>query len=284
MCSIEGGLVRLHGGLCVETQPLHRSRARDPSVWVIPGLNLETPADVALRFQRRDAVRAAAALGRHVAAGGSAAASCSAVFLLQTAGLLERRRATTTWWLTPLLRQMAPGCQVDADRMICDDGPVVTAGAALAHLDLMLHLVRKRCGERLAELVSRVMLIGGNRRQARYIVPEMLAGGSSLVAHLADLVESALPRPPSVSALARRLSMSQRTLSRHLRRSTGKSTHALVQGVKLRRARYLLEQTRMNVEQIAEAVGYQDATALRRAMKKGTGFNPTALRLMSRRG
>ena len=275
-------MVRLHGGLCVETQPLRLSRAGDASVWVIPGLNLQTPADVALRFQGQDALRAAAALARHVAAGGSAAASCSAVFLMQAAGLLTSRQVTTTWWLAPLLRQMAPGCEVDADRMVCADGPLVTAGAALAHVDLMLQLVRMRCGDRLAELVSRVMLIGGNRRQSHYIVPEMLAGGSSLVARLTEMVESALPRSPSVAALARRLSMSGRTLSRHLRKATGKSTQALVQGVKLRRARYLLEQTRMNVEQIAEAVGYRDATALRRAMKKGTGFNPTAFRSLSR--
>jgi transcriptional regulator GlxA family with amidase domain len=282
MCSIDGGLVRLHGGLRVETEPLRRSRGPDASVWVIPGLNLKTPADVALRFRHQDALRAAAALKRHVAAGGSVAASCSAVFLLQAAGVLEGRRATTTWWLAPLLRQMAPGCEVDADRMVCADGPVVTAGAALAHVDLMLHLVRVLCGDKLSELVSRVMLIGGRRQQAHYIVPEMLAGGNSLVARLAEMVESALPRPPSVAALAERLCMSERTLSRHLQKSTGKSTHALVQSVKVRRARYLLEQTRMNVEQIAEAVGYQDATALRRAMKKRTGFNPYAFREASR--
>jgi transcriptional regulator GlxA family with amidase domain len=282
MCSIDGGPVRLHGGLHVDTRPLRRSRGRDASVWVIPGLNVKTPAEVALRFQSADALRAASALGRHVAAGGSVAASCSAVFLLQAAGVLERRRATTTWWLAPLLRQMAPRCEVDADRMVCADGPVVTAGAALAHVDLMLHLVRDRCGDELSDLVSRVMLIGGRRHQSSYIVPEMLAGGNSLVARIAEMVESALPRPPSVAALAERLCMSERTLSRHLQKSTGKSTHALVSSVKLRRARYLLEQTRMNVEQIAEAVGYRDATAFRRAMKKRTGSNPYAFRAASR--
>jgi len=209
------------------------------------------------------------------------AASCSAVFLLQAAGLLDGKRATTTWWLAPLLREMAPACIVDADRMICADGPVVTAGAALAHVDLMLYLLRERCGDKLADLVSRVMLIGGRQRQSPFIVPEMLVGGNSLVARLAGMVESALPQSPSVAELAQTLAMSERTLSRHIHKATGKSTQTLIQSVRLRRARYLLENTRMNVDQIAEAVGYQDGTAFRRAMKKGTGFNPNQFRSAS---
>lgn len=34
----------------------------------------------------------------------------------------------------------------------------------------------------------------------------------------------------------------------------------------------------MNIEQIAEAVGYRDSTALRRLMKKATGSNPSQYR------
>jgi transcriptional regulator GlxA family with amidase domain len=72
--------------------------------------------------------------------------------------------------------------------------------------------------------------------------------------------------------------MSERTLARHVRKATGKSTLALVQSVKLRRARALLETSRMTIEQVAEAVGYQDSTALRRLMKKVTGANPSRYR------
>ena len=72
--------------------------------------------------------------------------------------------------------------------------------------------------------------------------------------------------------------MSERTLARHIHRATGKSTLALVQSVRLRRARALLEGSRMTVDQVAEAVGYQDATALRRLMKKTAGANPSRYR------
>ena len=53
---------------------------------------------------------------------------------------------------------------------------------------------------------------------------------------------------------------------------------ALIQSVKLRRARSLLEQSRYSVEDIAAAVGYSDPTALRRLMKRAMGSTPSEYR------
>ena len=81
-----------------------------------------------------------------------------------------------------------------------------------------------------------------------------------------------------MAQLAREFCVSERTLSRHVRVATGKSTSGLVQSVKLRRARTLLENSRMSIDQVASAVGYQDATALRRLMRKVAGANPSRFR------
>lgn len=278
LCSIAGGTVGLQGGMTVETVKLPLRPREDHSIWVLPGLGLNTPADVARRLALTDAAQAMKRLARHADNGGRVAASCSAVFLLQAAGLLQGKRATTTWWLAPLLQEMAPDCRVDADRMICADGPVITAGAAMAQTDLMLYLLRERFGKALTDTVSRMMLIDGRQAQAPFIIPEALAGGSDLVARIAARVEAALPNPPTIAELANEFCMSERTLSRHIHRATGKSTLALVQSVRLRRARKLLESSRMTVEQIAEAVGYRDATALRRLMRKMAGASPSRYR------
>ncbi|MGJ7504369.1 GlxA family transcriptional regulator [Variovorax sp. ZT5P49] len=278
LCSVQGGPVRLQAGMSLETARLPVRPRDDRSTWVVPGLGLNTPGEIRRCLDSDDAAKAITGLVRHAKAGGQVAASCSAVFLLNAAGLLQGRRATTSWWYAALLKQMAPGCTVDVDRMVCSDGPVVTAGAAFAQTDLMLHLLRERCGSVLTDLVSRMLLIDGRQAQAPFIVPEVLANGNDLVARLAARVESALPDPPAVSVLAREFCMSERTLSRHIQKATGKSTQALVQGVRLRRARALLESSRMTVEQVASAVGYQDATALRRLMKKMAGANPSRYR------
>jgi transcriptional regulator GlxA family with amidase domain len=247
-------------------------------MWIVPGLGLDSPKAIQGRFSRNDAKAAVDAVRLHAQTGGAVAASCSGVFVLQAAGVLAGKRATTAWWLAPELQRLAPDCRVDADRMVCADGQVVTAGAAFAQTDLMLHLLRTLSGKALADAVSRVLLIDGRQAQAPFIVPEAFASGHDLIGRLAARVESALPDLPSVGELAKEFCMSERTLARHVKRATGKSPMALLQSVRQRRARALLETSRMTVEQVASAVGYQDATALRRLMLRVAGASPSWFR------
>lgn len=274
LCSVAGGAVGLDGGMTVDTDRLPVDAQDDRSVWVIPGLGLNTPEAIRGRFQADDAKAVMRAVGDHARLGGQVAASCSAVFLLQAAGLLHGRRVTTTWWLAPLLQNLSPDSVVNADRMVYVDGNIITAGAAYAQTDLMLYLLRERCGSTLQDQVSRMLLIDGRQAQAPFMVPELMAGGDELVVRVATRVEAAFPAHPSVGDLAREFCMSERTLSRHIHRATGNSTLALIQSVRLRRAKALLENSRMTIEQIAGAVGYQDATALRRLMKNIAGTTP----------
>lgn len=108
--------------------------------------------------------------------------------------------------------------------MVCVDGPVITAGAAFAQTDLVLHLLRERGGARLADRVARMLLLDGRQVQARYVIPEPLANGDPLIARITAEIARSLPSPPSIAALAARLGASGRTLSRHVRRVTGHST------------------------------------------------------------
>lgn len=276
--SVDGGTIALANGLSVETRRLPARPRDDRSIWILPGLGLNTPDAVHKRLAEADALKLIAALTRHARSGGQLAASCSAVFLLGAAGLLDGRRVTTTWWLAPLLKRQQPACTVDADRMICAEGPVTTAGAAMAQSDLMLHLLRRRCGSALADAVSRSMLIDARQSQSPYIVPQTLASGDDLVARLSRRIEKSLPHPPAVSELAREFCMTERTLSRRIHRVTGKSTVALTQSVRLQRARLLIETSRMTIDQVAEAVGYRDSTALRRLMSRMGHSTPSRYR------
>jgi len=279
--SVAGGLVPLSGGMHVETAPIPKRFRPDDAIWIIPGLGLETPDAISACMASAHAQRMSKALCAHASHGGHVAAACSAVFLLHAAGLLAQRRVTTTWWLAAELRRREPTCTVDADRMVCSDGAITTAGAAFAQTDLMLHLLRVRFGVALADAVGRILLIDARQAQAPFVVPHMLSNGNELVGRLVARIEAALPHPPSVETLAGEFAMSQRTLSRHIREATGNSTMALVQSVRLNRARMLIESSRLTIEQVAEQVGYKDATALRRMMRKAAGANPSKYRVSS---
>ena len=273
-----GGDVAFSAGLRLATARLPARSREDASTWIVPGLGTENPAVIEERLARDDARRAIDAIRRHAARGGAVAASCSAVFLLQAAGLVAQRRVTTSWWLAPELQRLEPEGCVDADRMVCADGPITTGGAAMAQADLMLHLLRTRFGVALADTVGKVLLLDGRQAQAPFAVPSMMANGSELIRRLTRRIEASLPQPPSVVALAGEMAMSSRTLARHVRAATGRGPLALVQSVRLNRARQLIESSRMTIAQVAESVGYEDATALRRLMRKSAGAAPSQFR------
>jgi transcriptional regulator GlxA family with amidase domain len=276
--SPQGGPVRLQGGPSIETRRLPHRKASQAAVVLVPGIWLEDARQLHARLEREDCAQAARYLARRAAAGACVAASCSAVFLLQAAGLLEGRQATTTWWLAPELARIAPLTRIEGNRILCVDGAVITAGAAFAQSDVMLYLLRQRFGAALAEGVSRVLLLHERAESAQFVVPSMLASGDALVSRLTRRVEAALPSVPSVSELAGELCVSERTLGRRVRRATGMGTSAVIQGIRVQRARTLLRTSRMSIEQVALAVGYRDSTALRRLMRKAVGATPGRVR------
>lgn len=278
ICSVDGGAVRLQSGMMIETTKLPRSSTSDHSVWIVPGIGVNNRADVHTFWTRHDVQRVANALQAHARKGGKVAAGCSAVFLLEIANLLKGRRVTTAWWLAPILQQMNPECQVDAASMVCADENLITAGAAFAQKDLMLHVLNDICGAKLVDLLSRFLLVDAREAQSPYVVPEVLASGDELVAKIVARVEQGLPDIPSVAELAAEFLISERTMARHVKRSTGQTPVALLQTIRVRKARTLLEQSRMSIDDIAAAVGYGDSTALRRLMRKVTGNSPRQYR------
>lgn len=276
--SFAEGPTRLSNHLFIDAKRLGNRAKPDNSIWVVPGLATNSAELVDSRTSQPDALLAIKALKTQAHSGGIVAASCSAVFLLQAAGLLKNRKVTTTWWLASHLQNIEPECVVDANRMVITDGNIWTAGAALAQTDLMLQLIRARFGAALADAVSRVLLIDGREAQAPFIVPAMLANGDDLIAQLSSQIDKALPDTISVSEMAATLCISERTLARRVKAATGQSTTALIQFVRLKRARTLLETSRMSVDQVSENVGYRDATALRRLMRKVFGATPRQFR------
>ncbi|WP_223488322.1 GlxA family transcriptional regulator [Pseudomonas sp. A-RE-19] len=277
VCGVNTDCVTLGHGMQIAVQPL-AIRPDDRSCWIIPGMGVADTLMIEHRLQQADIALLVPALRAHVQAGGNVAASCSAVFVLQAANLLAGRCVTTSWWLAPLLQQWAPECQVDADRMVILDPPLITAGAALGHSDLMLHLLRSRFSPALADAVARALLIDGRQLQSPFMVPAMMAQGNELIAQLTAHIEASLPATISVSTLASDFGLSERTLSRHIHKAIGYSPLRLIQRVQVNKARELLANSKYSIDTIAEHVGYRDATSLRRLMKKMLNTTPRQLR------
>jgi len=96
--------------------------------------------------------------------------------------------------------------------------------------------------------------------------------GPATFAERARQAIAELEGPVTLTTLARRLSLGERTLRRRLG-SEGLSMRALVDGVRLERARAMLA-AGSSVKETAFALGFSEPSAFSRAYKRWTGAAP----------
>jgi transcriptional regulator GlxA family with amidase domain len=248
-----------------------------PDVAIVPALGCKVPETLRPALQRDDVAEAGRLLRAWSAAGATTAAACTGTFVLAQSGLLDGGRATTTWWLAPLFRQLFPAVELDESRMVVADGRRVTAGAALAHLDLALWLVRRKSPS-LATLTARYLIVDERPSQAAFAIPDQLAHNDPLVERFETWARRHLGERFSIRAAARAAGASERTLARRLRQVLGKSPLGYVQDLRVERAVHLLRTTSQDVEAIAGAVGYSDGITLRLLLRRKLGRGVRELR------
>ncbi len=205
---------------------------------------------------------------------------CAGAFLLGETGLLAGREATTHWAFAEALAARFPAIRVDSDRMVIDEGDIITAGGILAWTDLGLTLVERLLGPSVMLETARFLLIDPpGRTQQPYgrFVPR-LDHGDAAVLKVQHWLQATGAKDHAVPALAARAGLEERTFLRRFRKATGLRPTEYAQHVRIAKAREALEHSRRPVAQIAWEVGYGDASAFRKLFQRVTGLAPADYR------
>ena len=246
--------------------------------WVIvPALSTGSPDVLVPALARKDVCDGKVQLQKWYAEGSQIAASCIGSFILAETGLLDGHQATTTWWLAPLFRQRYPRVMLDESRMLVTAERIVTAGAAMGHLDLALWLIRQSSPE-LANVVSRYLLADIRSAQAPYIIPNHLAQADPLILRFERWSRDHLKDGFSLQEAAKALATSGRTLQRRCESVLGKSPLSYFQDLRVEHARSLLQGSSLDLEAIAAEVGYVDGATLRTLLRQRLGRGVRDLR------
>jgi transcriptional regulator GlxA family with amidase domain len=268
--------VPMRGGLSIDALGLDGLR---PRAWVVvAGIGSATAPELEVRLARADVRRVASWLRDARAAGTRVAASCTGVFVLGAADALDDHRCTTTWWLTGVLARRHPRAIVDHDDLVVADGPVVTAGAQLAAVDLALELVTQTCGRDLAEAVAGRLAIDRRHSQAPFRRSQAYSDVDPTVAAAESFVLANLDRPLRLAEIAAASHASPRTLARRIEGAVGVSPMRFVRSIRVETALGLLRNGGTNLTTIAERVGVADAATLSRMIRQATGQSPSAFR------
>lgn len=205
---------------------------------------------------------------------------CVGAFLLAEARLLDGRPATTHWALESEFAARFPRVRVDADRLIIDDGDVITAGGLMAWLDLGLLFVHRFLGPSTMLATARHLLVDPGGREQRFyraFAPIFTHGDGAIlqVQRWLGAKSDGKLDVPRMAVVAR---LGERTFLRRFQRATGMRPTEYLQHLRVGKARELLERPDISVEEIAARVGYEDPSAFRKTFQRLLGLTPSEYR------
>jgi transcriptional regulator GlxA family with amidase domain len=246
------------------------ARAQTPDAVVMPAI-LHMSSEPLVKALAGSEVREAGALLRKWSERGAlTATACLGTFVLAETALLDGEEATTTWWMSPLFRQRYPRVRLDESRILVQSNTMLTAGAALSHLDLALALIRRASPE-LANLTARYLVVDVRTSQSIYSIPDHLAHADPLIQRFERWARGRLAAGFSLDQAAEKLGTSKRTLARRMQSVLGKSPLAFFQDLRVERAVHLLRTSDASVDQIGAQVGYADGVTLRALLRRRLG-------------
>jgi len=208
------------------------------------------------------------------------ASVCSGVGLVAATGLLDGKRATTHWGLAERFREKYPRVKWMPELMVTEDHGFYCGGGVNAALDLSLYLVERFCGHEIAMQSAKALLIETSRAwQAGFaIVPLKTDHSDDSISSAQEWLHQNFHQTFPLEAPARRVGMSLRNFVRRFKHATGDSPLIYLQKLRVAAAKRLLESDHRTMQEISDAVGYQDPAYFRSLFQRHTGVSPSAYR------
>jgi len=266
--------VRTAQGFSVPVRPAPKHA---PDCVVVPAIGFKMPDALQRALSRPDIADAAVLLREWAGRGATMSAACIGTFVLAESGVLDNHDATTTWWLAPLFRMRYPSVRLDESHMLIKSGSVVTAGAALSHMDLALWLIRQQ-SPKLAALTAKYLIVDSRPSQSAYVLTDHLIHNDPLVERFERWARTRLAQGFSLDEAAKAVASSKRTLARRMQTVLGKSPLSYVQSLRVERAVHLLKTGNESVDEIAARVGYADGVTLRTLLRRHLGYGIKEIR------
>jgi len=276
VCSETTGAVAAAGGVKIVAKSGLAALARADTI-IVPGWR---------DIHERPPERLTNALRKAHTRGARLVSICSGTFVLAATGLLNGRRATTHWRYADVLRRDYPDIQVDPKVLYVDEGDILTSAGSAAGIDLCLHIIRRDFGVRVVNDVARRLVMAPHREggQAQFIPHPVGDATEPWLSDLLQWAERHLHEPLTTSRLAAIARMTRRTFFRRFSAMTGGTPAEWLTGLRLARARDLLETSTKPVERIAWDCGFGSAATMRHHFHQRLNISPTSYRAARKSG
>lgn len=268
--SVDGGPVTSGNGMQIRPDSGIADVAWFPTVFVCSGNHpLQHVSPRILNWLRR--------LARH---GSTLGAIDTGAFALAKAGLLNGHRVTLHWEVLSTFREHFPEIEA-VEQLYVIDGDRITCAGGHAVLDLMVHLIGRRHGAGLAQVVADAFVSQRVRREGepqRVDATRTSGYGQAPSTRILNDMEEHLADPLSAAELAERAGISLRALARILRDRVGESPMRYYRKVRLQAARNALFYSDVPIQEIARTCGFNSPEIFSRTFRAHFGMSPREFR------
>lgn len=207
--------------------------------------------------------------------------ACGGAYLLAETGLLSGRTATTHWSHKDIIGSRYPDITIDTDKLLIDEGDIITAGGMMAWINLGLRLVDRLMGSGVMLATARFMLVDpGAREQSYYsIFAPKLDHGDAVILKIQHWLHGTNTKGLTLQTMADKAGLGERTFLRRFQKATGINPTEYCQRLRIAKSRELLERSYLSIEQVAWQSGYDDSNAYRKIFRKILGISPSEYRM-----
>ncbi|MCM5680540.1 GlxA family transcriptional regulator [Schlegelella sp. S2-27] len=272
--AIDGPVASSCGAAVAPNAPLGSARDYDYVV-VVGGL---------LHGGQRVPARLTAFLREAAAAGVKLVGLCTGSFVLARAGLLDGHVACVSWFHHEEFATEFPECRIVSNQMFVVDRDRLTCAGGTSVVHLAAHIIERTLGRTSAVKALRIM-IEEQPLPSRTLQPEQVLSvrSTDTVVHKAMLLlEQQLHASATIEALCEPLGIGRRQLERRFRQDVGLSPAEYRQQLRLERARWLLQNTDLDVTEVSLECGFQDSASFARVVRKALGLSPREVRQAAR--
>ena len=260
-------------GLLASPPPLQSTPQR--TLIVVPALHANNAPELSIIAERHRATLAR--LKIHVEQGGLLAVCSTGLIFPALLGMLDGLRVDAHWAYKSFFARLFPnGDYTDPDTMSLHQ-QLYTCVAPAQQTDLMIAALRRLLSAEISENCAQLLQVQPGRQQLgnQLVQNQWLSmTADSPVYRARQWLETHVEQPYSLTTLAAAASSSERTLLRHFNSVMGMTPLAYLHGLRVQRARVMLEVSINNMQTIATACGYSDASTFGKLFQRAMNMSP----------
>lgn len=209
---------------------------------------------------------------------------CTGTYILARADLLGGHRATIHWENIASLREMSPEVIVSEELFELDNDRYTAAGGT-APLDMMLQVVKKEHGNKLAVAISEQFMcdrMRGAYDKQRIPLKLLVGTNQPKLSEAVALMEANLEELVALDDLASLVGISRRQLERLFKKYLDCVPRRYYLDLRLKKARQLLLQTDKSIAEVAIACGFVSAPHFSKSYRDRYAVSPRDERQLRR--